>query len=120
MRIHYELAALVFSAWRLANGTERLPLEGNSFDAALERAAALMPERLASGLRFAETIRGRRCLEHEDLLGCGFASFHLAMSGSRVFVTIEAARAMDLLAGLDLSVEQGVEIGRAMRSVPAV
>lgn len=120
MRTHYELAALVFSAWRLANGTEGLPLEGNAFDAALERAAPLMPDRLSRELRFAETTRGRRCLGYDELMGCGFASYHLSMSGSRVFVTMEATRAMDLLAELGVSVEEGVEIGRAMRAPPRV
>ncbi|MCS4088779.1 hypothetical protein [Rhizobium sp. BK176] len=117
MRVHYELANFVVSAWKLAQKDERIPTSLGVLDRALEMVIDDLPERFSSALRFAEMPVGRLCVELPDILSCASESYLItepSYGHDTVGIRISAARAMDLLDDLDIDIAVAATFGRKL------
>ena len=114
MRIHYELANFLVSAWRLAKPGERLPTSHGIFDRALEQVQAKLPERFQGRLSFVDSPIGRLCREVPDILRAAQESY-LTSEPNPTYrtaeVKISAAAAFDLLDRLNIQIEDAREFG---------
>lgn len=121
MRIHYELANFLISAWRLAKPGTRLPTSHGILDRALEELSGKLPERFIGSLTFVDTPIGRLCREVPEILRAAQESY-LSSEPNPTYRTAEvkigAAAAFDLLDGLQIDVERaknfGLDLAQAM------
>jgi hypothetical protein len=106
----YELAEYIFCGWRLAHGTAPLPTRDGVLDLAMEKHAAMLPERLSSPLSFGNTRVGFRCYELPEVLHAAQANL-LAEGGdawhASLRTTIDDATARTILR------RRSVDVGRA-------
>ena len=116
MRVYYELANFVVSAWKLAQKDERIPASLGILDKALEVVASELPERFSNSLRFVDMPVGRLCVELPDILRCAGESYLITEPNfhETVGIKIGASRAMDLLDDLDIDITAAVEFGRKL------
>ena len=117
MRIYYELANFLLSAWRLGRPGVRLPTSHGILDRALEDAAPALPDRFKGKLTFVETPIGRLCRELPEILRAAQESY-LTSEPNPTYKTAEvklsAAAAFDLLDRLDIDVEVAKKFGERL------
>jgi hypothetical protein len=117
MRVHYELANFVVSAWKLAQKGERMPTSLGVLDRALETVVKDLPERFSNALRFVDMPVGRLCVELPDILRSASESYLItepSFCHNTVGIKIGAARAMDLLDDLDIDITAAAAFGRKL------
>jgi hypothetical protein len=117
MRIHYELANFLVSAWRLARPGERLPTSHGILDRALEQSQSSLPSKFRGRLTFVESPIGRLCREVPDMLRAAQESYLTSEpnpSYRTAEVKISAAAAFDLLDRLGISVEDARKFGEEL------
>jgi len=114
VRIYYELANFLVSAWRLARPGIRIPTSHGILDRALEDLAAELPERFQGKLTFVETPIGRLCLELPDILRAAQESY-LTSEPNPAYKTAEvkvsASAAFDLLDRLEIDIADAKGFG---------
>ena len=117
MRIHYELANFLVSAWRLARPGVRLPTSHGILDRALEDTAAELPDRFKGKLTFVETPIGRLCRELPDILRAAQESY-LTSEPNPTYKTAEvkvsAAAAFELLDSLEIDIDKAKRFGQKL------
>jgi hypothetical protein len=117
MRIYYELANFLLSAWRLGRPGTRLPTSHGILDRALEEVAAQLPPRFKGKLTFVETPIGRLCRELPEILRAAQESY-LTSEPNPTYRTAEvklsAAAAFDLLDRLDIDIEAAKNFGEEL------
>ena len=117
MRIHYELANFLVSAWRLAEPDERLPTSHGILDRALEQIAPNLPGRFQGKLTFVETPIGRLCRELPDILRAAQESY-LTSEPNPTYKTAEvkvsSAAAFDFLDRLDIDIDDAKAFGKLL------
>jgi hypothetical protein len=117
MRIYYELANFLLSAWRLGRPGVRLPTSHGILDRALEEASPALPDRFKGKLTFVETPIGRLCRELPEILRAAQESY-LTSEPNPTYKTAEvklsSAAAFDLLDRLGIDVEVAKEFGEKL------
>lgn len=90
MRLIYEFAEYLVSAWRLSNPGERIPIDGGRLDLALSALREHLPERFGDILSFGNTRPGFRCYELSDVM-------HAAYQNLLVTAPTPAHRSVDVV-----------------------
>jgi hypothetical protein len=117
MRIYYQLANFLVSAWRLGRPGVRLPTSHGILDRALEDVARELPDRFKDKLTFVETPIGRLCRELPEILRAAQESY-LTSEPNPTYKTSEvklsAAAAFDLLDRLEIEIEEAKTFGQKL------
>lgn len=119
MRELFEMAEFLASAWKLANGDERIPTSHGILDEALYELRDELPAGFQNALSFGDTRVGFRCHELPQILYCAQANLLTSEPNPRYLTTsvqIDNGVARRLIKRQNLSVDAAREFGERLKA----